>query len=48
MSGLLQLCLTGLGLLLRGCVEQSALAAEAQSLALFDYRASHCPPIALD
>lgn len=48
MTKLFQLCLTGLALLLRGCFEQPAMAAEEQLLALVDYRASHCPPIPLD
>lgn len=48
MTTCLRLCLTGLALLMRGCLGQSALAAEQQSLALFDYRASHCLPLPLD
>ncbi|MBV2132211.1 hypothetical protein KRX52_05285 [Pseudomonas sp. MAP12] len=48
MSKLLQLCREGFALLLRGSLEQSALAAEEQYLALLDYRVSHCPPIPRD
>jgi len=48
MPKLLQLCLEGLALLLRGSLEQSAMAAEEQYLALVDYRVSHCPPIPFD
>ena len=44
----LQLCLEGLALLLRGSLEQPAMAAEEQYLSLIDYHVSHCPPIARD
>lgn len=48
MPRFLQLCLEGLALLLRGSVEQPALAAEEQYLALIDYNVSHRPPIPRD
>lgn len=48
MSKLLQMCLEGFALLLRGSLEQPAMAAEEQYLALVDYRVSHCPPIPVD
>lgn len=48
MPKFLRLCLKGFALLLRGSLEQPALAAEEQYLALAGYRASHCPPIPLD
>lgn len=48
MSKFLQLVLKGLALLLRGCLEQPALAAEEQYLALVDCHVRHRPPIPRD
>lgn len=48
MTKFLQLCFEGLALLLRGSIEQPALAAEEQYLALVDYRISNCPQIPRD
>lgn len=48
MPKFLQLCFEGLALLLRGSVEQPAMAAEEQYLSLIDYHVSHRPPIPCD
>ncbi|HEY6612344.1 MAG TPA: hypothetical protein VIZ86_14600 [Pseudomonas sp.] len=48
MPRFLQLCFEGLALLLRGSIEQPAMAAEEQYLSLIDYHVSHCPPIPHD